>query len=83
MSLRQSMSGLHTWAGLLVSWILFVVLFSGTVAVFDKELTRWMTPQLHKLEQVKVGADQVRELIVERAPKAHGYWMHPPTERMP
>lgn len=83
MSLRQSMSGLHTWSGLLVSWILFVVLFSGTVAVFDKELTRWMTPQLHKLDEVKVGADQVRELIVERAPKAHGYWMHPPTERMP
>ncbi|MCP8463266.1 PepSY domain-containing protein [Pseudomonas sp. ZM23] len=83
MSLRQSMSGLHTWSGLLISWILFVVLFSGTVAVFDKELTRWMTPQLQRLEQVQVGADRIRDLIVERAPKAHGYWMHPPTERMP
>lgn len=83
MSLRQSMSGLHTWSGLLVSWILFVVLFSGTLAVFDKELTRWMLPQLHPLSEVSVGADQVRDLIVERAPKAHGYWIHPPSERMP
>ncbi|AGI25779.1 hypothetical protein H681_19560 [Pseudomonas sp. ATCC 13867] len=83
MSLRQSMSGLHTWSGLLISWILFVVLFSGTLSVFDKELTRWMTPQLLPLERVSVGADQVRDLLVERAPDAHGYWMLPPTERMP
>lgn len=83
MSLRQSMSGLHTWSGLLVSWILFVVLFSGTLAVFDKELTRWMLPQLQPLESIQVGADRVHELIAERAPRAHGYWMLPPSERMP
>lgn len=45
MSLRQSMSGLHTWSGLLVSWLLFVIVFAGSLASFDKELTRWMQPE--------------------------------------
>ncbi|WP_132451267.1 PepSY domain-containing protein, partial [Pseudomonas aeruginosa] len=44
MNLRQSMSGLHTWSGLLVSWLLFVIVFAGSLASFDKELTRWMQP---------------------------------------
>ena len=42
MTLRQSMAGLHTWGGLLPSWLLFVILFAGTLACFDKELERWM-----------------------------------------
>ena len=47
MKLRQSMAGLHTWGGLLPSWLLFVIIFAGTIACFDKELSRWMRPALH------------------------------------
>lgn len=83
MSLRQSMSGLHTWSGLLVSWLLFVVVFAGSLSCFDKELTRWMLPQLHEAGEAQVGIDQVHAALVERAPKAHAYWMLPPSERMP
>ena len=83
MSLRQSMSGLHTWSGLLVSWLLFVVIFSGSLSCFEPELTRWMLPQLHEAQQPAVGVDQVHAALVERAPKAHAYWMLPPTERGP
>src|SRR5690606_10099995 len=32
MKLRQSMTTLHTWGGLLPSWLLFVVIFTGTLA---------------------------------------------------
>ncbi|MDF3937190.1 PepSY-associated TM helix domain-containing protein [Pseudomonas citronellolis] len=83
MSLRQSMSGLHTWSGLLISWLLFVVVFSGSLSCFDKELTRWMLPQLHETGAPQVDVDQVHAALVERAPKAHAYWMLPPSERMP
>ncbi|SFD08804.1 Uncharacterized iron-regulated membrane protein [Pseudomonas citronellolis] len=83
MSLRQSMSGLHTWSGLLVSWLLFVVVFSGSLSCFDAELTRWMLPQLHEAAQPTVGVDQVHAVLAERAPKAHAYWMLPPSERAP
>ncbi|MFZ5957967.1 PepSY-associated TM helix domain-containing protein [Pseudomonas sp. QL9] len=83
MSLRQSMSGLHTWSGLLVSWLLFVVVFAGSLSCFDKELTRWMLPQLHETAVPSVNVDQVHAALVERAPRAHAYWMLPPSERMP
>ncbi|MCY1287946.1 PepSY-associated TM region [compost metagenome] len=83
MSLRQSMSGLHTWSGLLVSWLLFVILFGGSLACFDKELTRWMLPQLSEPAGETVSADQVRDWLTARQPNAHAFWMRPPGERVP
>lgn len=83
MNLRQSMSGLHTWSGLLVSWLLFVIVFAGSLASFDKELTRWMQPDLHLPGAQSLGADQVRDWLRQRAPDAHAWWMLPPSERAP
>ncbi|MFW2831096.1 PepSY-associated TM helix domain-containing protein [Sphingomonas sp. ID0503] len=45
-SLRQSMACLHTWAGLLFGWLLFVIFVTGTSAVFRQEITRWMQPEV-------------------------------------
>ncbi|TLX45110.1 hypothetical protein C1E24_20680 [Pseudoalteromonas phenolica] len=42
---RQSMAWLHTWVGLLLSWVLFFIFLTGTVGYFDDELDDWMTPQ--------------------------------------
>lgn len=42
--LRRAMTPLHTWAGLVAGWILFVIFCTGTLAVFDKPITRWMQP---------------------------------------
>ncbi|ALZ24033.1 PepSY domain-containing protein [Pseudomonas aeruginosa] len=83
MNLRQSMSGLHTWSGLLVSWLLFVIVFAGSLASFDKELTRWMQPDLHLPGAQSLGADQVRDWLRQRAPDAHAWWVLPPSERAP
>lgn len=83
MNLRQSMSGLHTWSGLLVSWLLFVIVFAGSLASFDKELTRWMQPDLHLPGAQSLGADQVRDWLRQRAPDAHAWWMLPPSARAP
>ncbi|ADO72069.1 PepSY-associated TM helix domain-containing protein [Stigmatella aurantiaca] len=83
MSLRQSMAGLHTWAGLLVSWLLFTILFAGSLACFDKELTRWMQPSLHPPSGQQLSADQVRNWMHAHAPDAHAWWMRPPGPREP
>ncbi|MBH8802538.1 PepSY domain-containing protein, partial [Pseudomonas aeruginosa] len=72
MNLRQSMSGLHTWSGLLVSWLLFVIVFAGSLASFDKELTRWMQPDLPLPGAQSLGADPVRDWLRPRAPDAPG-----------
>lgn len=84
MSLRQSMAGLHTWGGLLPSWLLYVIILAGTIACFDKELDRWMRPALHAGEQASMGADQVRDWLQRNVKdELHAFWMHPPTEREP
>lgn len=44
--IRQSMSDLHTWAGLLVGWILYAMFLTGTVSYFKDELSQWMRPEL-------------------------------------
>lgn len=63
MSLRQSMAGLHTWGGLLPSWLLYVIILAGTIACFDKELERWMRPSLHEAAPASMTADQVRDWL--------------------
>lgn len=45
---RQSMAWLHTWSGLLVGWVLFMVFATGTSAYFRDEISRWMKPELHQ-----------------------------------
>ena len=84
MTLRQSMAGLHTWGGLLPSWLLFVIIFAGTLACFDKELTRWMRPALHQDVASHISADDVRGWVQQNVhEKLHAFWMHGPTEREP
>jgi len=84
-TLRQSMAGLHTWGGLLPSWLLFVILFAGTLACFDKELERWMRPALHApATSSSLEADNVRQWLDANVEgPLHAYWLHGPTEREP
>ena len=42
--IRQSMSDLHIWAGLLVGWILYAMFLTGTVSYFKDEISQWMRP---------------------------------------
>lgn len=45
---RQSMAWLHTWTGILVSWLLYFIFVTGTVGYFDSEIDAWMAPELPK-----------------------------------
>ncbi len=85
MSLRQSMAGLHTWGGLLPSWLLYVIIFAGTLACFDKELERWMRPALHEMQGAStMTADEVRGWLKHNVKdELHAFWMHGPTSREP
>lgn len=43
---RASMAWLHTWAGLLLGWVLYFIFVTGTVGYLDSEIDRWMRPAL-------------------------------------
>src|SRR6476469_9536805 len=43
------MNWFHSWSGLLFGWLLFAVFLTGTLTVFDTEITAWMQPELHEI----------------------------------
>jgi len=44
--IRQTMSDLHTWSGLLCGWLLYAMFLTGTVSYFKDEISQWMRPEL-------------------------------------
>lgn len=87
--LRQSMAWVHTWAGLLVCWLLLLVFMGGTASYYKHEITFWMKPELHKAanapSRVTPSASAtlaVRELQ-QQAPKANAWFLDLPHERNP
>jgi uncharacterized iron-regulated membrane protein len=59
-TLRQSMSWLHTWAGLLFGWVLYFMFVTGTVAYLDTEIDRWMKPEAPRA-RIDVPAEEVAQ----------------------
>jgi uncharacterized iron-regulated membrane protein len=85
--LRQSMAWLHTWSGLLVGWILFLVFAGGTASYFRDEITLWMKPELHAAAPAKVSQavaiDLAQQTLAERAGASRRWFITMPTSRNP
>ena len=83
-SLTQSMSALHTWAGLVLGWLLFAIFLTGTLAVFDRELNWWMQPELQDRQVDQASAVQVAQRWLEANHPAASAWnIGLPTARDP
>jgi uncharacterized iron-regulated membrane protein len=84
---RQSMAWLHTYTGLLVGWVLFLVFAAGTASYFKDEITFWMKPELHTASlqlppQAEV-AQRAVALATERGARAPRWFITLPTGREP
>jgi len=81
---RQSMDWLHTWTGLVVSWVLLFIFVTGTAGYFDTEIDRWMQPEVPAtiaqppIEQI-VAAAMAR--LRQQAPAAERWFINLPTDR--
>ncbi|MEM9317110.1 MAG: PepSY-associated TM helix domain-containing protein, partial [Pseudomonadota bacterium] len=51
-SFRQSMTWLHTWAGLVFCWILYFMFVTGTLGYFDTEIDHWMQPEVSETAEL-------------------------------
>lgn len=80
---RQSQAFLHTWAGLLLGWLLFAVFVSGTVAFYREGLNRWMRPELARIEQPEQVLAGAQRFLREKAPDAASWAIYLPTTSMP
>jgi uncharacterized iron-regulated membrane protein len=81
---RQSMAWLHTWAGLVLGWVLFFMFLTGTAGYSDTEIDRWMRPELPPVTQ-RVPAPQVLAVALtrlqEQAPQAERWFITLPGDR--
>ncbi|QHJ00201.1 PepSY domain-containing protein [Xylophilus rhododendri] len=84
---RQSMAWLHTWSGLLVGWVLFLVFCGGTSSYFKDEITFWMKPELHRAASEPVSPERAAQAAVDYLQKhgadAQRWFISLPTEREP
>lgn len=82
-SFTQSMDWLHTWGGLFFGWVLFAIFLTGTLTVFDKEITYWMQPELHHLEASPVNIEAAEQQLTRLGPNSERWWIELPQVRNP
>ncbi|WP_083745136.1 PepSY domain-containing protein [Variovorax sp. KK3] len=66
------MSELHTWAGLLLGWVLYAMFLTGTVSYFKDELSQWSRPELPHQAQVLDPAEVAQRVAGQLAVLAPG-----------
>ncbi|MDK1288114.1 PepSY-associated TM helix domain-containing protein [Pseudoalteromonas umbrosa] len=86
-SFFRSMTWLHTWVGLLLCWLLFLIFFAGTISFFRHEISLWNQPAVHKIEQPKVEQATLintgLDYLQNKAPDANRWWIGLPSPRQP
>ena len=70
--IRQTMSDLHIWAGLLTGWFLYAMFLTGTVSYFKDELSQWMRPEIAHQAQAPDPALVAQRIVAELATTAAG-----------
>lgn len=84
---RKSMAWLHTWAGVVIGSLLFVIFWMGTLSVFDREIDRWMAPGTRltpSLARQPVQLDgAITEQIQRLAQGSPQWFIRLPSERVP
>ena len=87
---RQAMSWLHTWAGLILGWLLFAIFLTGTLSFFKNEFNLWMRPEMHGLQPVDAAdpqmaqtAQKALDALVRKVPNVTQWIMHLPDDRDP
>ncbi|SFP60851.1 PepSY-associated TM helix domain-containing protein [Sphingomonas rubra] len=80
---RQSQAWLHTWSGLLLGWILFLVFVAGTIAFWREGLNRWARPELARVEQPMRVLAGAQRFLARKAPDASSWFITVASERSP
>jgi uncharacterized iron-regulated membrane protein len=78
-SFRQSQSFLHTWSGLVLGWVLFVIFVAGTMAFWREGLNRWMRPELDPIEQPYIVLEGAQRFLQTKAPDAKSWFIAMPS----
>lgn len=61
----------HSWSGILFGWLLYAVFLTGTLTVFDAEITQWMQPELVELSLIEPNISQTGKVPTAQPPQSH------------
>lgn len=78
---RQSQAFLHTWSGLLLGWLLFVIFVAGTIAFAREGLNRWMRPELPRVEDPLKVVAGAQAFLQRTAPDAKSWYITVPSRQ--
>lgn len=85
--LRQTMSDLHIWTGLLVGWLLYAMFLTGTVSYFRDEITSYMRPEIPPAALADFDAaastQKVLDHVMQQMPHTSQVSISLPSERRP
>lgn len=81
--LRLALNWFHTWFGLVVGALLFIIFWTGTLAVFDREIDRWTMPATRLPAVRSVSADALLPVVSDLVAGSRGWRMILPDERVP
>ena len=81
--LRLALNWFHTWFGLFVGGLLFVIFWTGTLAVFDREIDRWTIPSTRLAAAPAMSADAVLPVVKDDLAGARGWRIILPDSRTP
>ncbi|MCS3903711.1 putative iron-regulated membrane protein [Methylohalomonas lacus] len=78
----QSMAWLHTWSGLIFGWILFAIFLTGSLSVFDREISQWMQPESAASQvPATTAVDRAADYLRNNHPDAPSWLIVPPSDR--
>src|SRR5262245_60259836 len=77
------MNWIHSWSGLLFGWLLFAIFLTGTLTVFDNEITYWMQPELLEVSSDARDIDDTRPLVMDLAFQSDRWRVDLHTDRPP
>lgn len=78
---RKTMIWLHTYSGLIIGWLIFVIWVTGTLSYYNDELTQWMKPELGTHEPRHQLINHSLSKLKERAPHAKQWNISLPSDR--
>ena len=81
--LTQLINWIHSWSGLLFGWLLFAVFLTGTLTVFDNEITYWMQPELLEVSSDARDVDETWPPVLEFVAQADHWEADVHTDRPP
>lgn len=80
------MTWLHTWTGLLFSWLLYFMFATGSLGYFDAEIDAWMQPEIHS-ERIADSTELLRytdvahNWLLQHAADAESWQISAPNQR--